>query len=365
MRKRLVLTAGLLALFVLAVAAWVLLLRATPPAVPPVQPSEPPRPSWESALEGVYVGDIAPSPDGRLLAWAGRRTRSGDFTEVGLISVADGRPLRSRTVAGDILALAWAPDSSLLAVSAYYEPILLLRPGDLSVASRLGPSEKLADGARSLVFSPDGGTLAAGDGVGNVRLWDLGRLTARPVGTLPLTAKYLAFSPSGRQLAGANFTNGVAVWDLEGGRGPWEFEAHSDPETKREGICGVFWRGEHPVTAGVDGAVRAWDVAARAQAAAHHAGVGEIEKAAVTADGKSAVLAGDADLYPPQVGSCVLMSLPSGKVAEEFGPYRGSILSVAISPDGRSVYVGCGWAWKRDPFNGAVYRFSVISKSPK
>ena len=85
-----------------------------------------------------------------------------------------------------ITALAYSPDSQLLAVSGYHEILLHRADGSRLIARLVGLSERV----QSLAFSPDGKSLAAVGGspgrFGEVQIWDV----ARPKkGSVPLKTK--------------------------------------------------------------------------------------------------------------------------------------------------------------------------------
>jgi mono/diheme cytochrome c family protein len=84
-----------------------------------------------------------------------------------------------------ITALAYSPDSKLLAVSGYHEILLHHADGSGLVARLVGLSERV----QSLAFSPDGKSLAAVGGspgrFGEVQIWDVGRRRLRL--SLPMT----------------------------------------------------------------------------------------------------------------------------------------------------------------------------------
>ncbi len=68
----------------------------------------------------------------------------------------------------------------------------------------------------SLVFSPDGKTLASGSGDNSIKLWDVatGRNTATLKDEAPYHWRSLAFSPDGKTLASGGLYNKLKLWDV-------------------------------------------------------------------------------------------------------------------------------------------------------
>ena len=180
--------------------------------------------TWEPSgkpwkLIDEYVGDrrIALSPDGRFIA---------SPTPGGGVQVFD---VRKRTEVGkeipaaqqvgglatEVTALAFNPDSSVLAIGTDDGPILLVEPSTGKPRATLS-QEKFST---SLEWSRDGRLLASGRIDGRTQLFDR---EGMPVG-LQLAANASAindvsFSEDGRRLATAGLDRTGAIWALDGTR---------------------------------------------------------------------------------------------------------------------------------------------------
>ena len=315
-------------------------------------------PAGTQTLAGVEHARLFLSPDDRSLAWFGF-VPNDMATVVGLVSTADGNSGPTRKLRGQLVKLAWSPDSSLLAVLAYDEPLLLLNGTDLSIASTLGKIRPGGVAGGVLSFSPDGNSLAAGDGGCGIVEWNLRRRSARRMMELPIPPIHLAYSPNGSWIAASTHRK-IVVWDVAANAPVWSFEElHQEPESRCYGINGLFWSGSRLVTMGVDGMVRLWDVGAKKQLRAYPMGAGDCCMGSATASGKRLLIAGSWNLSPPQTGCCFLINPDTGHILEYYGPYNGELSSVAISPRGNFVYCASGRVEVEDPFRGAVYRFPV------
>jgi WD40 repeat protein len=163
--------------------------------------------------------EMAVSPDGCWLAFAGSTSTFGSHEAV-LWDLRTGRE-KLRLDWGrreSVMQFAFSPDSRLLAAVGRYEragEYGLLRVWDTSSGRQQALNIRQKTDLMSVVFAPDGHTLATGDWHGRVVLWEVA--SGRQRGTLighKQTILSLAFAPDGRRLAASSPEAPVYIWDL-------------------------------------------------------------------------------------------------------------------------------------------------------
>ncbi len=206
---------------------------------------------WPDALHAVPsvigrrthtggVTAVAFAPDGSLLATAGRdaaplSSADSDEGTVRLWNPASGqlmttltgwpgtrgawdatsvrafvRAIRKPTHTSRVIAVAFAPDGSLLATGSR-EMVRLWNPVSRRLVATLTSH---AGGVTAVAFSPDGSLLATGSADGTVRLWNpaMGQLVATLTGhTRRVTA--VGFSLDGLLLASASDDETIRLWN--------------------------------------------------------------------------------------------------------------------------------------------------------
>jgi WD40 repeat protein len=201
------------------------------------------------------------SPDGQYLAM-------GDGSGVAVVrAVGDGHLVSSMVVGPPVKAIAWSPDSRLLATAGDDGDTRVWDPVSARVLERF--DEPAA--AYALVFSPDGSRLAAASLDGNIGVWDTATHGEQELSTgativdrfspdggnefAESFGQTLVYSPDGRLLASARTSDNRAhVWD-----------AHTGTELMQLDHDGVVLAvafspdGQYIATGSADGSTRIWN----------------------------------------------------------------------------------------------------------
>jgi WD40 repeat protein len=176
------------------------------------------------------VTSVAFSPDGNTLA-----SGSNDTTII-LWDVKTGRPIHTLSGHSSIVrSVVFSPDGRTLASGSDDGTIILWdvqtgKPVSKLLIEYTDPvfAVKVPAPVLSVVFSPDGKTLASGSYDKNVILWDV--KTGQPIQTLSGhldIVRTLAFSPDGKTLASGSADKTIILWDAETGQLRDQLRGHS------------------------------------------------------------------------------------------------------------------------------------------
>jgi WD40 repeat protein len=355
---------------------------------------------WQS------VNAVAFSSDGMRLA-----TGTADKT-VGLWDAVTGQNVRTLRGKGEVSAdgftrVAFSPDSRSVAAS-YQVPNHFannVQVWDAATGAEgltLQAERYNGDWARCLRFSPDGRRIALGatdkDSLGGLTIWDV-RLgeTVRQPRHFDDGVFGLAFRPGGRQLALA--TGPVSVWDADMGvegttlderdfgpgglawmrgdvlrlglafaiqPGPGEKEQASlwqlTPPRRLVTLSGptnhslAYNPTVHIIAHGSSqGEITLWDARTGKQLRQFKAHHGSISPLAFWPDGARLASVGNRGGAAPPEEDCILKiwDVPTGQLLRQLDSSPDGIGDFAVSPDGRTVAVGCA--------GGQVYLYEVAT----
>jgi WD40 repeat protein/DNA-binding SARP family transcriptional activator len=205
------------------------------------------------------VQAVALSPDGRLLASADAHTAIvwdlATRRPTGRpIPITENPPLISSP---DITDLALSPDGKTLAIGDNLDRVTLW---DLTSRTRWVLQ---AAGANSFQFSPDGTILAVASHGGEVRLWEVAARSLVPRWRLPADrtdASAVAFTPDGRTLATGGQEGTVVLWDMRTGR-----QLGAPLVGHASGVANSAFSPDGRLLATVNGEAILWDLASHTQ----------------------------------------------------------------------------------------------------
>ena len=237
-------------------------------------------------------------------------SRAQDYTRWHLPDCALAR--LGKGIIGDV---AWSPDGTRLAVTSSIGIWLYDAATGDEVALLTGHTDRVW----SVVFSPDGQTLASGSWDETIRLWEVasGQEKATLEGhTGPVTS--VSFSPDGQTLASGSLDKTVRLWEVASGQEKATLEGHTS------GVFSVSFSpdGQTLASGSDDGTIRLWEVASGQEKATLEGHTSGVFSVSFSPDGQTLASRGSD-------GTIRLWEVASGQEKATLeGPYRSGLVGV-------------------------------------
>ncbi len=231
---------------------------------------------------------------------------------------------------GEIFSVVFSPDGTTLAVGTSYNNVGLW---DVATRAPIAALSGHTDNVYSVSFSPDGTTLASGSGDNTVKLWDVAtRTNTATLSGHTDRVRSVSFSPDGAMVASGSFDGTVKLWDVTTRAHIATLSGHTD------NVFSVSFSpdGTTLASGSNDRTVKLWDVATRNNTATL-----EHRSWAYSVDFSS-----DGTTLAATSGSRVeLWDVPTKEKIATLYPrtYDESISSVSFSPDGAVLALGSGY----------------------
>jgi WD40 repeat protein len=300
-------------------------------------------------LSGEYrsITVLAFSPDGKLLVSNGAITPDRETYDVLLWNLSTGKAVSLPGHDHDILSATFSPDGKTV-VTATEEAI---RFWDIQT-QRMTMKLTTDSVVRHLAFNPSGETLASGSILADVlkdgvKLWDM--KTSKLATTLtdqPESIWSLVFSPDGRTLAVGYGKGLIRVWELRTGKVLQTLKGH----TAAVRVLGFTEDGKRIVSAGADNAIRHWTLATGAAEVVKISPPEQLQSCALSPNTKFLAI-GDIK------GGITLWDVASGIKLSELGTHPLWVDVLAFNRDGTTL--ASGGPVKRGGSSGVIKLWTI------
>jgi WD40 repeat protein len=304
------------------------------------------------------VRGLAFSADGKLLAGAGE-DRTVTVWNVAFqpgqpLPEGFGKPVQQFAHGDAATAVAFAEKGELYTGSA--DKTVRQWKVAANAPTRTFQHPNLVD---AVAWSPDGKLLATACHDGNVRIFDVEKNAATKTiaaHTTPQPAAVysVTWTADGKQLLSTSYDKSMKLWDATSGSLVREFKPFAEKGNEKghtdQVFCAAITKDGRLIASGSsDRKIKLWDAASGAvvrefpnpnlkgePGQSHPGGVYQLR---FTPDEKYLVSAGPA---PKNRGYVAVWTVADGKLAGSLDVANGPVFGLALTPDGKSLLLGCG-----------------------
>jgi WD40 repeat protein len=277
----------------------------------------------ESGAIGTHQSEVAAvafSPDSKRLATASDRV-------VKIWDVKSGEPLAGFSDNSIIRSLAFSPDGRTLAAGGMGPDFIMLWD---TYTDRRIILKGHTSGVPSLAWAPDGKTLASSSRDSTVRLWDVA--TGSEIGVLlghKTRVRTVVFFHDGTKLLTGSDDGTIKLWDVPTRREIASLEAH------RKVLNSIALSPDNKMmaTGSDDRTIKLWDVTTLREIGALHGHSAEVRSIAFSPDGRR-LISGSHDQ------TIKIWDTESRQELATLYGHREFVFCVAFSPDGKTVATG-------------------------
>ncbi|MGB0670793.1 MAG: c-type cytochrome [Rhodospirillales bacterium] len=229
---------------------------------------------------------------------------------------------------GPVNAVSFSPDGKL-AVSASDDRSALI--WHLAAGQALRRLEGHDHKVMTAAFSPDGRLVATGSWDRMLRVWhpDSGQLVRAIETPSPINA--VAFVKGRDWLVSGHHDGFIRLWRLSDGGAAGHLEGQGFAVTR----LAITADGRHLLSAGIDRALRIWDLESLTELAAYKPHDANIFAACFTPDGERVLSAG-------KDGHLLISDPSTGEVLRDIAAHDAMVWDLAVTPDGRFAITASG-----------------------